>query len=240
MHRAPDADGEHAGLAAGRRHGGRERRAARLVLRGALATRHAQPRQERWRPRRQRRRRLRVGRRRRPAVGRGARGRQWARGAAGAAHAARGGAGGGEPAAHARERDAAPAGRRDARGARQGAPPYPRPRPRAWTLASADAPPSTPRRLLPAPTWWYQVQRRAAEQLRLSKKALAALQEVQAAPRPQLPASAAQEIDPLRVARGSPPAPRRGGPCDSRSARARPRSCTPRCWRPMRAPKPVG
>mmetsp|Transcript_25070 Transcript_25070/g.50898 ORF Transcript_25070/g.50898 Transcript_25070/m.50898 type:complete len:362 (+) Transcript_25070:78-1163(+) len=43
-----------------------------------------------------------------------------------------------------------------------------------------------------------KVQRRAAEQLRLSKKALAALQEVQAAPRPQLPPSSAQEIADLR------------------------------------------
>ena len=43
-----------------------------------------------------------------------------------------------------------------------------------------------------------KVQRRAAEQLRLSKKALSALQEVQAAPRPQLPASSAQEIADLR------------------------------------------
>ena len=113
------------------------------------------------------------------------------------AHAARGGAGGEEPAAHARERDAAPAGRRDARGARQGAPPYPRPRPCAWT-PRRPALPLDPGVFCPPD---LVAARRAAEQLRLSKKALAALQEVQAAPRPQLPAKAA-EIDALRVARG--------------------------------------
>lgn len=43
-----------------------------------------------------------------------------------------------------------------------------------------------------------KVQRRAAEQLRLAKKALTALQEVQSASRPALPAAAAQEIADLR------------------------------------------